>query len=85
MDSADDIIADWVHRIETSLRKKQRPNYGSGSKLLVSCRGLSGDLAFIRPNHTIDDVIKLIARDVRVNGFDRTIVMSWDKGWIAQL
>lgn len=48
MDSADDILAEWAKRIECSLRGKQRPNYGHGSTLLVSCRGLDGDLANIR-------------------------------------
>jgi len=73
---------EWHRRLAEVLSGKQHDNYGSGVTLLVYAYGMSGDFERWRAPPTIDDVLAPLPRDIFRNGFDRTIIMSWHRGWI---
>lgn len=78
-------VQSWAEGLEWTLRKKQRPGYGSGKSLLVYGDGMSGDFEYPRREAKIEDIVAHIPADARTNEFDRTIIVGWHPGWISVL
>jgi len=83
--SVDELIQSWVDGLEWSLRRKQRPEYGSGKTLLVYGDGLSGDFEYPRRAMTLQELVKRMNPESWANSFDRTAIVGWHQGWLAFL